>query len=225
MPGFGADKTASGRHKVLVVLLSPDKGLAGSLNTNVIAKALKVVKDEGAEKVDFISMGRKGTDALRRTGQNIVAVLPGKDRDVRAHDARPITEIAIADFLAYKYDKVMVVYTDFISTLVQKPNMLQVLPFTAEPARDSGTDDFLFEPSPGEVMEQAIRRYIEFAVYQCMLEAAASEHSARMVAMKNANQSANDLIDELTLSANQARQANITRELSEISAAKIAMEG
>jgi F-type H+-transporting ATPase subunit gamma len=212
------------QHKALVILITSDKGLAGSLNTNAIAKGLKVIRDEGAGKVDFIAVGKKGADALRRTKQNVAAVFPGKDRGITQADAKPIAKIAIDDFLNFTYDKVYVVYTHFISTLLQKPEILQILPLVEKAAAPDAIE-YEFEPSTDEVLDQLIYRYIGFAIYQCWTEAVASEHSARMVAMRNANQSASDLIDELTLSANQARQAGITRELSEISAAKIAMEG
>lgn len=218
------DEPVTPKHKALIVLITSDKGLAGSLNTNVIAKTTQLVKDEGAEKIDFVVVGKKGTEALRRQGYNLTAVFPGKDRNITALDAKPITKIAIDGFLDFTYDKVYVVYTDFISTLVQKPNILQILPLV-EAGNIGQMDEYMFEPGTDQVLENLISRYLQFAVYQTLLEAAASEHSARMVAMKNANQSAKDLIDELTLSANQARQAGITRELSEISAAKIAMEG
>jgi F-type H+-transporting ATPase subunit gamma len=212
------------KHKTLLILISSDKGLAGSLNTNVINQAIRIIRDEGAKKMDFISVGKKGTDALRRLGVSVTAVFPSKDRGLSALDAKPIAKIAIDEYLQYTYDKVFVVYTDFISTLVQKPAMLQILPL-GENKADANPAEYEFEPDMDEVLDHLMTRYIEFAVYQCMQEAVASEHSARMVAMRNANQSASDLIEDLTLSANQARQSGITRELSEISAAKLAMEG
>ncbi|MBX4187676.1 MAG: ATP synthase F1 subunit gamma [Candidatus Doudnabacteria bacterium] len=212
------------KHKALIILISSDKGLAGSLNTNVIGKALKIAKEEKADQVDFLTLGKKASEVVRRSGYNLVAVFPGKDRNITVFDAKPIAKIAVDDFLNFTYDKVYVVYTNFISTLVQKPNMLQLLPLT-ERSDNHTLDEYEFEPNRDEVLENIIYRHIEFALYQSLQEAAASEHSARMVAMKNANQAAGDLIEDLTLSANQARQAGITRELSEISAAKIAMEG
>jgi F-type H+-transporting ATPase subunit gamma len=221
IPGYTKIKPL---HKALVILVTSDKGLAGSLNTNVINRAISVVKEAGAGTVDFIAVGKKGSDALRRTGQNLIAVFHGKDRNISVFDAKPIAKVAIDDFLNFTYDKVYAVYTDFISTLLQKPNILQILPLVKESSH-TFSEDIAFEPEVDAVLNNVIYRYIEFAVFQCLLESAASEHSARMVAMRNANQSASDLIDELTLSANQARQAGITRELSEISAAKIAMEG
>ncbi|MEJ0021155.1 MAG: ATP synthase F1 subunit gamma [Candidatus Doudnabacteria bacterium] len=207
--------------KILAILVSSDRGLAGAFNANVIGKALDLLKENGSEKFDFITIGKKGADAIRRSGHNIVAAFPAKDK-VSFTDSKAIAQIAIQDFLAFKYEKVFIIYTDFVSTLVQRPNILQLLPFSSE--GEEIKQDLLFEPSPAEVLESLITRTVEFAVYQTLVEAAASEHSARMVAMRNANDAAADLIEDLSLSFNQARQAGITRELSEISAAKLAME-
>lgn len=217
------DVKVTPQHKNLMILVSSDRGLAGSLNTNLLNTAMKLLKEEGSEKFEFITVGKKGTDAVRRMNLNLLAVFPGKDKGLSILDARPIAKIAIEEFLKFKYDKIFVVYTDFISTLVQKPNLMQILPLARIP-KDEHDERFTFEPNPDKVIEKLIRRTIEFQIFQSMLEAVASEHSARMVAMRNANQSAADLIEDLTLSANQARQAGITRELSEITAAKIAME-
>lgn len=212
--------------KVLIILMTSDRGLAGAFNTNVLNKALEIVKQDGAKEYDFITVGKKGADATRRTQQNIIAVFPAKDRNVTILDAKPVAEIAITDFLSYKYEKVFVVYADFISTLVQKPNLLQILPFSSETngKTENFDDQFIFEPDPNQVLDGLISKIIEFSIFQAMQETAASEHSARMVAMRNANDAAKDLIDDLSLSYNQARQSGITRELSEISAAKLAME-
>jgi F-type H+-transporting ATPase subunit gamma len=211
--------------KVLIVLISSDRGLAGAFNSNVVSKAVAMLKNEGAEKFDFITIGKKGADAIRRMGYNIVASFPAKDK-ATILDAQPIAEIATQDFLSFKYEKVFIVYTDFVSTLVQKPNVLQLLPFDSQVSGDRLQEtEFLFEPSPEDVLETLVTRTIEFEVYQTLVEALASEHSARMIAMRNANEAAGDLIQDLSLSYNQARQAGITRELSEISAAKLAMEG
>ena len=211
--------------KTLIILISSDRGLAGAFNSNVIAKAMGIAKEEGASKVDFITVGRKGSDAVSRLGYNIVATFPGKDKSINLLDAKPVVQIAVADYLNYKYDKVFVVYTNFISTLVQKANILQLLPFERGKGEGGRVEDFLFEPSADDVLDTLITRTIEFAVFQSLVEVAASEHSARMVAMRNANEAAGDLIQDLSLTYNQARQAGITRELSEISAAKLAMEG
>jgi len=227
--------------KVLVVLITSDRGLAGAFNANIINKAVSIVKQEGAparhasqlagvagrDKIDFITIGKKGTDVVRRMGLNIIATFASKDKGIGLADAKPIAEIAMEDFLKFKYEKVFVVFAEFVSTLVQKPNMTQLLPFSKTDAKNSKqvTDEFLFEPTADRVLENLVIRTIEFGVFQSLVEAAASEHSARMIAMRNANEAAGDLIDDLSLTYNQARQAGITRELSEISAAKLAMEG
>jgi F-type H+-transporting ATPase subunit gamma len=208
--------------KILSIIISPDKGLAGALNTNLINTASGLIRTEGREKIDFITIGKKGTDLVRRMNLSIIANFDAKDRDIRVFDAKPIAQIAIDEYLANHYSKVFIIYTDFVSTLNQKPRILQILPLTHSSELD--TEEYLFEPNPDEVLEDLIYRTIEFAVYQSLVEAVASEHSARMVAMRNANEASSDLMDELQLSFNQARQSGITRELSEISAAKLAME-
>ncbi|MBI4049428.1 MAG: ATP synthase F1 subunit gamma [Candidatus Doudnabacteria bacterium] len=211
--------------RILVVLITSDRGLAGALNTNVINKALNLLKLEGLGRFDLITVGKKAADAGRRLRLSVVAAFSGKDRNLSILDAKPIAEIAINDYLAFIYEKVFVVYTDFISTLRQTPNIIQVLPFTNHRSPLTDHDEILFEPNPDEVLEKFLYRAVEFTVFQAMVEAVASEHSARMVAMRNANEAAGDLIDDLFLTYNQARQAGITKELSEISAAKLAMEG
>ncbi len=218
--------TGISSEKNLVILITSNRGLAGAFNTNVVNKAISLIKeyDGNNNKFDFITIGKKGTDWAKRLGLSVVAAFAAKDKTVTSIDAKPVAKIAMDDFLQSKYEKVFIVYPDFISTLVQKPRILQLLPFSAEPGGET-MEDTLFEPSPGEVLQSLVVRSIEFAVFQSMLETAASEHSARMVAMRNANESAGELIEDLTLSGNQARQAGITRELSEISAAKLAMEG
>jgi len=209
--------------KFLAILITSDRGLAGAFNSNVVSKALSLLSKEGSEKFDFITVGKKGSDAIRRMQGNIVAAFPTKDKLTKS-DIGPVTQIAIEDYLKYKYDKVFLIYTDFVSTLTQKPNIIQLLPFEPK-VEGKATEDLLFEPNVDEVLESLIVKTVEFTVFQAMVEAAASEHSARMVAMRNANEATGELIDDLSLSYNQARQAGITRELSEISAAKLAMEG
>ncbi len=217
---------SKGSDKNLVILMTSDRGLAGAFNANLVNTALRLIResDGGNAKFDFISIGKKGTDWSKRVGVNLIAAFPGKDKTVTMQDAKPISKIAMDDFLNGKYEKVFIIYPEFISTLVQKPNILQLLPFSAD-AGGKELEETLFEPSPGEVLENLVVRAVEFVIFQSLLESSASEHSARMVAMRNATESAGDLIEDLTLSANQARQSGITRELSEISAAKLAMEG
>lgn len=213
--------------KVLIILITSNRGLAGAFNSNVINRALNMVR-QGKEQFDFITIGKKGADMIHRQNYNIVATFAAKDKGFTIMDAAPIAAIAIEEFLSFIYEKVFIVYTDFVSTLVQKPNILQLLPFEGKGERGKGQgqdENILFEPSSEDVLKTLVIRTVEFAVYQTLVEAAASEHSARMVAMRNANEAAGELIEDLSLTYNQARQAGITRELSEISAAKLAMEG
>jgi F-type H+-transporting ATPase subunit gamma len=216
------ERKAASTKKTLVIFVTADRGLAGAFNSNAINKALALIKDHPDQEFEFITIGKKGADAMHRLGKNIIATFPAKDKGLSILDAKPIVEIATTEFLNYTYDGVFVIYTDFVSTLLQKASILRLLPFETSTAAD---EDFVFEPKPEAVLDRLVKRVVEFAVYQCLVETLASEHSARMVAMRNANQASHDLIDELTLTANQARQAGITRELAEISAAKLAMEG
>lgn len=209
--------------RILAILITSDRGLAGAFNTNVVNKALQLLKEHGNEKFDFITVGKKGADIVHRLGFNIIASFPARDK-VSVYGSKDITQIAVGDFLALKFEKVFIIYTDFVSTLVQKANILQLLPFVQDKDHEA-EEDIVFEPGADEVLESLINRAVDFAVYQTLVEAAASEHSARMVAMRNANEAAGELIEDLSLTYNLARQAGITRELSEISAAKLAMEG
>jgi F-type H+-transporting ATPase subunit gamma len=157
---------------------------------------------------------------------------------------RPIAKLIIDDYLSGRYDRVVVAYTDFVSPLTQKPNVRQLLPLEAEPDLELGSGrlggelgpagtpeagfgnyEYLFEPTPDEVLEDLLPRLIEVQVYQALLESDASEHSARMLTMRNASDAAKDMIDSLTLQFNQARQAGITAELAEIIGGRVAVEG
>lgn len=207
----------------LVVLISPEGGLAGALNSNLLNKTFELIKTEGREHIDFLTIGKKGAEVAARMGFKIIASFESKNRDLKVFDAKPVAEIVIKEYLDNHYSKIFIVYTNFISTLNQRPTILQLLPFSK--TSDPDAEEYLFEPDPDAVWDSLVYRTVEFAIYQSMVEAAASEHSARMVAMRNANEAATDLVSNLELSYNQARQASITRELSEISAAKLAMEG
>ncbi len=217
------DNKKQSLNKDLIILVTADRGLAGAFNSNIFNKVAGMLKENSTRDFDFITIGKKGSDLVRKLHKQIIATFPVKDRNVSIFDAKPVAEIAINEFLNYTYDHVYIVYTDFISTLTQKPNVIRLLPITTE--KQESKDDFIFEPSVEDVLKNLVYRTIDFAVYQTLVETSASEHSARMVAMRNANEASKDLIDELVLSANQARQSGITRELAEISAAKLAMEG
>jgi len=206
--------------RIQVILVTADRGLAGALNTNVIRRAVDFMtreRSEPLENFDIVAVGRKGRDFLVRYGWPMVAEFT-RISDRPSLDAiRPIAELATEDFVNGRVDAVFVIYTHFINTLRQEPRVLQLLPI--EPPEGTGAiSDYIFEPDPVTVLEALLPRFIEMQLYRVMLEAAASEHSARMVAMRNATQNALDLVAELTLTYNKARQAQITREVSEIAA-------
>jgi F-type H+-transporting ATPase subunit gamma len=203
-------------HKRLIVIMTSDRGLAGALNTNTIRFASReIVEHPGDLKV--ATVGRKGRDAMRRVGVPIAAHFEGfGDRPAFA-DTLPLARLVTDDFVAGTYDRVDVVYSRFVSTLTQKPVLEQLLPVVPPPdTAGIPGNQFLFEPSPDEFLRLLLPRFVATRLFQAVLESKASEESSRMVAMKNATENAEELIDDLTLSYNKVRQANITREMVEI---------
>ncbi len=207
-----------------LIVVTPDRGLTGALNTNILRHASRFILDQTDAPVKIIAVGKKARDYFVRTKQNVVAEFTGIGDNVSLDEARTIADIAIDDFATAKVDAVYVVYSRFVNTLVQRPEVLQILP--VEPAEaHEGFSDYIFEPTPAEVLNNLLPRYVEVQLYQAILEGLASEHSARMVAMRNASENAKEVQSELSLSYNKARQAQITREVSEIAAGANAMAG
>ena len=217
--------------KQCVIVVSTDKGLCGGLNANL---AREVVKFDRNNTV-FISAGRKAAQFLARTKRQLAAEFTYKDAPLFA-EARAISKFARDMFLKGEVSKVQVLFTNFISTLSQKPELRPFLPISevkavragmestaAEEKLTHGTTEFIFEPNPDQVLGALLPHSLNFQIYQILLEAKASEHSARMVAMKNATDNANQLIKDLTIEYNKLRQANITKELLEISSAAMSM--
>jgi F-type H+-transporting ATPase subunit gamma len=206
--------------RIQLILVTSDRGLAGALNTNVIRRAVDFMTRERSEPIehfDIVAIGRKGRDFLVRYGWPMIAEFTRITDRPSVEAIRPIVELATQDFISGRVEAVFVVYTHFINTLRQEPRVFQLLPI--EPPEESGAiSDYIFEPDPATVLEALLPRFLEMQLYRILLEASASEHSARMVAMRNATQNALDLVAELTLTYNKARQAQITREVSEIAA-------
>ncbi len=212
----------------LVVLLSTDKGLCGALNTNLFRE----VTNFDPKTTKFISVGRKGTQFLARTKRQMIADFPLKEHPTFL-ETKAISKFFIERFMSGDVDKVTVLYPQFVNTLTQKPTALTLLPITSleeaglhvtsEAPIPQPEGDIIFEPSPEKVLENIVPYYVHFALYQMLLGTRASEHSARMVAMKSATDNAKDIIKDLTLEYNKARQANITKELLEISTAQLAL--
>ena len=214
--------------KVLVIAVASDRGLAGSFNTNVLKETLRAVKEIG-EGASFVTVGKKICDTLRRRyGERIIADFTGLgDKLLTFAETTPIAHIAISHYLENAFDRVVLVATHFESSLLQRAQVSQVLPIARADQLDSveTTPDYRFEPSKDIVLDAVLRRLVEIQIFQTLVESNASEHSARMVAMKNATDAAGDLIEDLQLTYNQERQAGITRELAEISVGAEALQG
>ena len=202
--------------KRLLILVTTDRGLAGALNTNTIRFAAQQIATTKGD-LSVVTAGRKGRDAMRRARVPMEAHFDGFRERPTFADVLPIARLVTDGYLDGTYGRVDIVYSQFVSTLVQRPTLLTILP--VQPAEDTEGipgNQFIFEPSAAEVLQQLLPRYVATRLFQAVLEAKASEESSRMVAMKNATENAEELIDDLTLAYNKVRQSNITREMIEI---------
>ena len=233
-------------NKEVIILIASNRGLCGGFNSAIINKAIASAKKHGAE-TDFIVIGKKGEAVYKRFSYNIISEFVKNDVSPEMKEVEPVAQLIIQDFLAKKYDKVLLAYTDFVSSTKQVPRIRQILPIQIDnedpylgaigkSEKLGSTKEFIeekekkhlegkrggylfkYEPSEREVLDQMLPRLIEIQIFQGLLESNASEHSARMMAMHQATGAANDLVDELTFFYNKARQASITAEIAEISA-------
>jgi len=203
--------------KRLILLFTTDRGLAGPLNTNTIRFASREVTEHSGD-LAVVTIGRKGRDAMRRARVPIEAHFPGFGDKPTFADILPLARLVTEDFLSGDYAQIDLLFTRFVSTLSQKQVLEQLLP--VKPAEDTEGipgNQFIFEPGAAAVLEQLVPRYVATRIFQAVLESKASEESSRMVAMKNATDNADELIDDYTLAYNKVRQSNITREMIEIS--------
>jgi len=200
----------------LLILFTTDRGLAGSLNTNTIRFAMRAITESTGD-LRVVTVGRKGTMAMRRAHVPVAASFDGFGDKPDFASVLPLTRLVTDDFLAGTYSRIDLVHPSFVSTLVQRPVIEPLLPIVAS-ADTEGIpgNQFLWEPSPSAVLEQLLPRYVATRLFQAVLETTASEQSSRMVAMRNATDNAQELIEDLTLTYNKVRQANITREMIEI---------
>jgi F-type H+-transporting ATPase subunit gamma len=212
---------------VELIFVTPNRGLSGSLVSNLSRRAGQFVLDQG-KPVRVIAIGRKGRDFMRRAGQQVVAEFLDLGDYPAYVDVRPIAQIAIGDFLSSAADEVYLIFAEFVNTVTQRPTLFKLLPIEAptqtEKPAAAGVD-YIYEPSREAVLAELLPRYIERQVYGAILEATASEQSARMVAMRNATDNANELMRDLTLVYNKARQEAITSELLDIVGGVEAMSG
>jgi len=201
--------------KIAIVHITPDRGLCGGLNTNINRRTASFILEQSVP-VTLIAVGRKGLDFMRRYGRDIRAEFTRLGDRPSLLDTLSISRIIIDDYTNGVIDLVYLAYTRFISTMTQKPVLQQLLP--VEPAAIPGVQnvDYIYEPSSALVLGELLPRFVEMQVYHAILESIASEQSARMVAMRNATDNANELIQDLTLMYNKARQESITKELLDI---------
>lgn len=237
--------------RVTLVVFSSDRGLCGSFNVNVLRKVLESLTTVRQEypnaEIEWVSMGRKVRQALRNTvTAPLLADFPKPDRPAAVLDILPLRSLLIDRYLSGATDRVVVVYTDFVSALLQKARVQQILPFPSfhsaeafaaqsglgnvqqsnnQVIKTSSELEYLFEPSAQRLADTLLPSMVDLVLYQALLESSASEHAARRMAMKNATEAAEDIVDDLTLTYNQTRQASITQEIAEISTAAAAMAG
>ncbi len=210
-----------------LLFITADKGLCGSYNHNMIQAASRFI-DELPYPVELITIGKRGRDAMWRMQRNIIAEFSDLPPQPRLLDVTPVAHLAIDGFAAERYDAVYLAHTDFINTLSQRPAIWQLLPIRpldlgvsavsehrGEAAPES-TVEYIYEPDPRTILDTVLPRFTELQVYQALLESLASEHSARMVAMRSATENAEELLDDLTLTYNRARQEAITEEMLDI---------
>jgi F-type H+-transporting ATPase subunit gamma len=243
---------------ILIIAITSNRGLCGSFNAQVIRKIKQELADPSRMKINrvgdrkieskvldkdlkisFITIGKKGEGVVRKLQREIIATFPKLTYLPKIEDVRAVAKVAMDDYLAKKYDKVVVVYTDFISAINQQTKIRQILPISKmdiekqiaemdSAAKEYGlkesTLEYKVEPSPEEVLEHIFPRLIEMQIYHAILESNASKESARMVAMRNATDAAGEMADGLTLMYNQIRQMKITQEIAEISAGRAALE-
>lgn len=243
---------------ILAVVIASNRGLCGSFNSQIFRKVREELKNPeklkinriGAKriesnipndqlKIDFITIGKKAEQMIRKTGKEIIATFSNLAYLPGTEDIRPLTKIILDDYLAKKYDKVVVIYTDYISTVNQQTKIRQLLPISKIDiekqigemdilAKEYGLNapkvEYKVEPTPEEVLKHIFPRLVEMQIYHSILESNASKESAQMVAMKNATEASEEMANDLTFAYNQIRQMKITQEIAEISAGRAALE-
>lgn len=211
--------------RIAILLVTADRGLAGGFNSNVIRHMAALIREKRKAniEVEVVAIGKKGRDWLVRYDPVIRAEFTQLPDAPNTYDIAPIVRVVIDDFNQGHFDEVYAVYTDFVNTIKQVPVTQKLLP--VEPAEEVNTQtvEYIFEPSPEAVLDQVITGFTEVQILQAIYESLASEHSARMVAMRNATDAAGELIDSLTLTYNKARQEGITTELMDIIGGTAAM--
>jgi F-type H+-transporting ATPase subunit gamma len=222
--------------KTLLIVIGSDRGFAGAFNTNLV-KAVKKTLEGIPEDVDAVGIGRRATQALKKSRATLIASFENLTNKPTYKDIDPIGTLVIQEFSKGNYKRVMIAYVDFVSALTQHPVVFTLLPFglpTAVILSDSEgspkkqeaatSKESTFEPSPERVLDRVLPNLVRMTLYQSLLETAASEHSSRMMAMRNASDAAQEMLGDLTFTYNQIRQASITQEIAEISSGASALK-
>ncbi len=213
----------------LAVVIASDRGFCGSFNQNVLKNAEKEIKElRNKSDVVVLPVGKKAISYFSKRGEKIERSITGIGDYGTLEEVKPISDYIIKAYIASDYQRVHLIWTDFISTFSQKPKSMQLLPlewdelkgFAQEADEPVEKTEILVEPSAEMVVAEIIPQLVEYLIYHCVLESNASEHSARMTAMRNASDNARERVGELTLDYNKARQEQITKEVCEISSAK-----
>ena len=208
--------------KIVVIHVTPDRGLCGGLNSNMNRLTANFILEQNVP-VSLITVGRKGRDFMMRSGSDLCAEFAHLGDKPSLLDTLPISQIIIDDYSSGVIDLVYLAYAQFVSTTLQKPVLQQLLPVEPASIPAAQNVDYIYEPGPAAVLNELLPRFVEMQVYHAILESIASEQSARMVAMRNATDSATELIGDLTLLYNKARQEAITTELLDIAGGAAAL--
>lgn len=221
-----------------LILITGDRGLCGAYNTNIVSRAEAFTKALPTP-CEIITIGRKGRDLMIRRGYNVIATFENIPDSPSILDVLPIAQIVTDDYLSGKYDQVFVAYTDYVNLIIRRPSVKQLLPLRPLDFEGMAVSEYvksvdltgvservyLYEPQPEALLDVIVPRFTQLQIYQSVLEALASEHSARMVAMNNATDNAGELVEILTLERNKARQASITSEILDIVGGAEALKG
>ena len=223
---------------VAILIISTDKGLCGGLNTNLFRFLKNFCENFDLEKLKFLAIGKKGRDYLLKSGYEIIADFPQIKENITFEDTLEVSRFLMNAFLKNELGEVYICFSDFISTLSQKPKMVKILPVELKdvskyldlmkeseikPEEKISKKEYLFETNAKQISGWLMPYFVELEVYHYFLEAKAAEHSSRMVTMKNASENAGEIVSELNLNYNKARQTQITNQIAEIASAGMAM--
>lgn len=208
--------------KVGYILVTSDRGLCGGFNANLIRMTRGILEEKRDAEVGLVAVGRKGGDYFGRRKTEIITRFTGLGDNPDFNQAKRIAGEVMKMYISGELDEVYLIYSKFVSVLTQVPTVDKLLPI--EPVEEKSGPEYIFEPSPQQMLERLLPKYVETRIYSALLESKASEQGARMTAMDSATENAKEMIDKLTLAMNRARQAAITKEISEIVGGAAALE-